>query len=116
MSDVDARDIADHPEDSLAGITAHTPRHEMRLDEAAAELTMQRLAARVVRQRCNQHQCAGAGCTDPHHRRDVDYLRHCLTMLDLPLTLPDVSDAEREAWRGMSSAVLTPVDISEFAE
>lgn len=46
-----------------------------------------RMAAATVRRQCNQHDCddpRGGRCTHPDHRRDLDYLRHCLEMLDLP--------------------------------
>lgn len=61
--------------------------------------TMQaRLAALVVRTKCNQHNCILEGCTDEHHPRDVDYLKNCLAMLGLPGTYIPVSDRERDEW------------------
>lgn len=61
-----------------------------RLDTVMAGFTTQReeavevLAVVRVRRECNQHRCTdGPQCEHPNHRRDVDYLRECLSMLGL---------------------------------
>lgn len=60
--------------------------------------TQERLAALLVRTKCNQHDCDPEGCTDGNHRRDVDYLNYCLAVLGLPGTYPVVTDEERKDW------------------
>lgn len=60
--------------------------------------TQERLAALLVRTRCNQHDCDTTGCTDDNHRRDVAYLNHCLAMLGLSGAYLAVTDEERESW------------------
>lgn len=59
------------------------------LDQTTAE---QWLAARRVRKMCMQHVCTGDPCQHRNHRRDLDYARHCLTMLGLT----DVAKETRE--------------------
>lgn len=55
-----------------------------------------RLAAQMVRRKCNQHQCEGAACAHPNHRRDVDFLRHCLEVLGLPGDHQEVTPEDRD--------------------
>lgn len=65
-------------------------------DELAA-----RFASLMVRRMCNQHDCKKPStgvCDHAAHRRDVDYLRHCLEVLDLPRALPQVTDEDRKAY------------------
>lgn len=73
---------------------------------AGQDTTQEQLAALLVRTKCNQHDCVLEGCTDENHRRDVDYLNHCLAMLGLPGAYQPVSDEQRAEWsaRAVQSA------------
>jgi len=108
MAKYDITDLPEELEDeevedsAVAGISASAGTHRKtaeQLDEA--DLLMRQLAALTVRRQCNQHGCtlpATGACGHAEHRRDVDYLAHCLEVLDLPRELPQITDEDRKAF------------------
>lgn len=102
----------------LGGVTAPVARSVRRVSEDAYEETTRKLAALMVRKACNQGQHSGdpAVCTDPNHRRDAAYMEFCLRALDLPLSMPVVTQEEREVWlRGVRQYGATDVSDLESA-
>ena len=58
-----------------------------------------KMATVMARRMCNQHRCtapSGTPCVHPDHRRDVDYLRHVLTLLGLPGAYAEVTQDDRD--------------------
>lgn len=88
----------------LVGISDSSGSREATMaDDRSRDAVAMKLAAMLVRRQCNQHGCekpATGACGHPEHRRDVDYMRHCLDVLGLPSELPDLTPRERQEWLG----------------
>lgn len=80
---------------ALTGVVVSGTQQDVRQHNLDAGAIVARMAATTVRRKCNQHRCAGVSCAHPNHRRDVDYLRHCLELLGLPGTHETVTAEDR---------------------
>lgn len=76
--------------------TTHADARQANLD---AGDVITKMATTMARRMCNQHGCtapSGRPCRHPDHRRDVDYLRHVLSVLGLPGAHEAVTPEDRE--------------------
>lgn len=78
-----------------------------------------RLASLIVRVQCNQHKdsCTGRTakeCSDPDHRIDAGYLKHCLAMLGLDSAAPDIQESDRLTLLKNLKQIGTRPDISDL--
>lgn len=98
-------DLAEEDADQvLVGVSDVSGAREATLDEdQQSDMVAGKLAALMVRRQCNQHSClkpSTGTCDHPDHRRDVDYMRHCLEVLGLTSDYPELTESDRRAWLG----------------
>lgn len=88
-----------------------TTQDNLRQTNIEGSAIVARMAAATVRRQCNQHDCddpRGDQCVHPDHRRDIDYLRHCLEMLNLPGDFSPVTSEDHDQL--LSSLGAQPVE------
>ena len=72
-----------HPHEGLlTGVLVQGERRHSQL-VPREERDARRVTMSMVARRCDQHGCKGDACLHRNHRRDADYLRDHIEMLDL---------------------------------
>jgi len=87
----------------LDGLLLEMPVAEVNIADAAARRSTDRLAAMAVRRTALRHRCSGRECLDRNHRRDKNYARLLMTMLELPDDLATAADYQSSLdWGSMT--------------